>query len=51
MENEESIQAFDFFRTVDEIKESVALDTDLIRWADAYAWSTWKTIPGLKSGM
>ncbi len=39
-ENEESIQAFDFFRTVDEIKESVALDTDLIRWADAYAWST-----------
>jgi spermidine/putrescine transport system ATP-binding protein len=39
-ENEESIQAFDFYRTVDEIKESVALDTDLIRWADAYAWST-----------
>jgi spermidine/putrescine ABC transporter ATP-binding subunit len=39
-DNEESIQAFDFFRTVDEIKESVALDTDLIRWADAYAWST-----------
>jgi spermidine/putrescine transport system ATP-binding protein len=39
-ENEESIQAFDFYRTVDEIKESVALDTDLVRWADAYAWST-----------
>ena len=38
--NEESIQAFDFYRTVDDIKESVALDTDLIRWADAYAWST-----------
>ena len=38
--NEESIQAFDFYKTVDEIKESVALDTDLIRWADAYAWST-----------
>ena len=39
-ENEESIQAFDFYKTVDEIKESIALDTDLIRWADAYAWST-----------
>lgn len=38
-ENEESIQAFDFYRTVDDIKESIALDTDLIRWADAYAWS------------
>ena len=38
--NEESIQAFDFYRTIDDIKESVALDTDLIRWADAYAWST-----------
>ncbi len=39
-ENEEGIQAFDFFKTVDEINESVALDTDLIRWADAYAWNT-----------
>ena len=39
-ENEESIQAFDFYKTADEIKESVALDTDLIRWADAYAWDT-----------
>ena len=38
--NEESIQAFNFTKSVDEIKESVALDTDLIRWADAYAWST-----------
>ena len=38
--NEEVIQAFDFYKTADEIKESVALDTDLIRWADAYAWST-----------
>ena len=37
---EEGIQAFDFYRTVDDIKESVALDTDLIRWADAYAWNT-----------
>lgn len=39
-ENEEMIQAFDFYRSADEIKESVALDTDLIRWADAYAWDT-----------
>ena len=38
--NLEGIQAFDFYRTVEEIKESVALDTDLIRWADAYAWNT-----------
>ncbi|MBE6109437.1 MAG: ABC transporter ATP-binding protein [Erysipelotrichaceae bacterium] len=38
--NEEVIQAFDFYKTVDDIKESIALDTDLIRWADAYAWST-----------
>jgi len=37
--NEEGIQAFDFYKTVDEIKESVALDTDLVRWADAYAWN------------
>ena len=37
--NEEGIQAFDFFKTTDEIKESVALDTDLILWADAYAWN------------
>ncbi len=39
VDNEEGIEAFDFYRTVDEIKESVALDTDLIRWADAYAWN------------
>ena len=37
--NEEGIQAFDFYKTVDEIKESLALDTDLVRWADAYAWN------------
>lgn len=37
--NAEGIQAFDFYKSVDEIKESVALDTDLIRWADAYAWN------------
>ncbi len=38
--NGEGIQAFDFFCTVDDIKESIALDTDLIQWADAYAWNT-----------
>ena len=37
--NEEGIQAFDFYRTVDEIQESMALDIDLVRWADAYAWN------------
>ncbi len=36
---EEAVQAFDFYKTVDEIKESVALDTDLKRWANATAWS------------
>ena len=39
-ENEEGIQAFDFYKTVDEIKESLVLDTDLCLWADAYAWNT-----------
>ena len=38
-ENEEAIQAFDFYKTVDEIKESIALDTDLKQWANAQAWS------------
>jgi spermidine/putrescine ABC transporter ATP-binding subunit len=36
---EEAVQAFDFYKTVDEIKESIALDTDIKRWASAYAWS------------
>ena len=36
--NQEGIQAFDFYTTVQELQESVALDTDLVRWADAYAW-------------
>ncbi|MFV0552419.1 MAG: ABC transporter ATP-binding protein [Anaerorhabdus sp.] len=36
---EEAVQAFDFYKTVDEIKESIALDTDLKRWANATAWS------------
>lgn len=39
-DNEEAIQAFNFFTTVSEIQESVALDTDLVRWADAAAWDT-----------
>ncbi|MCF0114658.1 MAG: ABC transporter ATP-binding protein, partial [Erysipelotrichaceae bacterium] len=37
--NDEAVQAFDFYKTVDEIKESIALDTDLKTWANAYAWS------------
>ncbi len=37
--NEEGVQAFDFYKTIDEIKESVALDTDLKRWANATAWN------------
>ena len=32
------IQAFDFYKTADEIKESVALNTDLKTWASAEAW-------------
>lgn len=34
----EAVMAFNFFKTVDEIKESVALDTDLKTWANAQAW-------------
>ena len=32
------IAAFDFFKTMDEIEESQALDTDLKTWADAVSW-------------
>ena len=32
------IQAFDVYKTVDEIKESMAISLDLATWADAYAW-------------
>lgn len=32
------IAAFDFFKNLDEIEESVALDTDLKTWADAVSW-------------
>ena len=37
--SEIAIQAFDFYTTVEEIKESVALDTDIKQWANAIAWS------------
>ncbi|MBR2685061.1 MAG: polyamine ABC transporter ATP-binding protein [Erysipelotrichaceae bacterium] len=32
------VAAFDFFITADELKESIALDTDLCIWAKAEAW-------------
>ena len=38
-EYEEEIYAVNFFKTVDEIKESIALETDLKTWANASAWS------------
>ena len=34
----EAIMAFNFFKTVDEIVESQALDTDLKTWANAQGW-------------
>lgn len=34
----EAVSAFNFFKTVDEIKESVTLDTDLKTWANAIGW-------------
>ena len=34
----EGIMAFNFFKTVDEIQESQALDTDLKTWANAQGW-------------
>jgi hypothetical protein len=34
----EGIMAFNFFKTVDELKESQALDTDLKTWANAQGW-------------
>lgn len=38
-EYQEEIFAVNFFKTVDEIKESIALETDLKTWANASAWS------------
>jgi len=32
------IQAFDVYKTVEEIRESMAIKVDLKTWADAYAW-------------
>ena len=32
------IQAFDVYKTIDEIEESMAISVDLKNWADAYAW-------------
>ena len=34
----EAMSAFNFFKTVDEIQESMALDTDIKMWANAQAW-------------
>ena len=34
----EAVSAFNFFKTVDEINESVTLDTDLKTWANAQGW-------------
>ena len=34
----EAVSAFNFFKTVDEITESQALDTDLKTWANAQGW-------------
>lgn len=33
------IQAFDVYKSVDEIKESMAISVDLKTWSDAYAWN------------
>lgn len=38
-EYEEEIYAVNFFKTVEEIRESIALETDLKTWANASAWS------------
>ncbi len=32
------IQAFDVYKSIDEIRESMAISVDLKTWADAYAW-------------
>ncbi|MBF0579741.1 ABC transporter ATP-binding protein [Erysipelotrichaceae bacterium RD49] len=34
----EGVSAFDFFKSKDEIEESIALDTDLKTWANAQGW-------------
>lgn len=37
-EKNEAVSAFNFNKTIDEIQESVALDTDLKTWANAQGW-------------
>ena len=44
-ENEEYIFAVNFFKKVDEIQESIALDTDLKTWANASAYSLEDDMP------
>ncbi len=44
-EYQEEIFAVNFFKTVDEIKESIALGTDLKTWANASAWSLESEMP------
>ena len=44
-EYQEEIFAVNFFKTVDEIKESIALETDLKTWANASAWSLESEMP------
>jgi len=34
----EAVMAFDFFTTIEELQESIALDTDLKTWASAQGW-------------
>ena len=41
----EEIFAEDFFKKVDEIQDSVALETDLKIWANAQAWDLDEDIP------
>ena len=38
--DDETIYAVNFYKTVDDIKESIALETDLKTWANAQAWTT-----------
>lgn len=47
-EKNEAISAFNFYKTVEEIKESVALDTDLKTWANAQAWKLSNEEEGLE---
>lgn len=35
---DEAVSAFDFYKTVEEVQEAVAIDTDLKTWAGAQGW-------------